>query len=78
MKSLTTAQVAERFGVAQVTVNVWCMRGKFPHAVREETPRGPVWKIPEGDLENFEPPKMGRPPKAKTEETVKKSGRKAA
>jgi Helix-turn-helix domain len=64
MKKLTTAQVAKRLGVAQVTVNVWCIKGRFPHAVREETPRGPVWMIPEGDLKGFERPKLGRPRKA--------------
>ncbi len=65
MKRLTTSEVAERLGVAQVTVNVWCLQGKFPKAAREETPRGPVWTIPESDLTNFVKPTAGRPPKAK-------------
>jgi hypothetical protein len=26
-----------------------------------ETPQGGYWLIPESDLDNFEPPKMGRP-----------------
>ncbi len=65
MKKMTTAQVAERFGVAQVTVNVWCLQGKFPNATREETLRGPVWVIPESDLKEFKPPKAGRPAKPK-------------
>ena len=63
MKRLTTAEVAQRLGVAQVTVNVWCIQNRFPNASREETPRGPVWLIPENDLKGFEPPKMGRPRK---------------
>jgi hypothetical protein len=58
---LTTAQAAERLKVAQPTVKLWCRQGKFPNAQLEETPRGPVWQIPESDLKNFEPPKMGRP-----------------
>jgi hypothetical protein len=63
MKRLTTADVADRLNVAQVTVNVWCLRGKFPNAAREETPRGPVWTIPETDLVGFVKPTPGRPPK---------------
>ncbi len=66
MKRLTTSEVADRLGVAQVTVNVWCLQGKFPHAEREETGRGPMWTIPESDLNGFVKPKAGRPPKAKT------------
>ncbi|MDQ5837220.1 MAG: helix-turn-helix domain-containing protein [Acidobacteriota bacterium] len=58
---LTTAQVAERLNVAQPTVKLWCRQGRFPNAKLEETPRGPVWQIPESDLADFEPPKMGRP-----------------
>jgi hypothetical protein len=62
---LTTSQAAERLGVAQPTVKAWCRRGLFPNAEIEETPRGPLWLIPEGDIVNFTPPKMGRPLKAK-------------
>ncbi len=65
MKRLTTAEVAKQLGVAQVTVSVWCNQGRFPNAVREETPRGPVWMIPERDLKSFKQPKPGRPPKVK-------------
>ncbi len=78
MKMLTTSEVAERLGVAQVTVNVWCLKGKFPHAVREETGRGPLWTIPENDLTNFVQPKAGRPPKAKIEASKKAPGKKQA
>jgi hypothetical protein len=76
MKRLTTAEVGQRLGVAQVTVSVWCNQGKFPNAVREETPRGPVWMIPEGDLKGFERPKAGRPPKAQQMAKAKRRGRK--
>ena len=47
-------------GVAQVTVNVWCLRVLFPNAKREETARGPVWSIPDSDLAGFAKPKRGR------------------
>ena len=81
MKRLTTSEVAKRLGVAQVTVNVWCLQDKFPHATKEETPRGPVWTIPESDLEGFVPPRAGRPPKPKTggaDKSVKVKGKKGS
>jgi len=74
--SLTAAQVAERLGVSSVTVRVWCKRGLFPRAELKETFLGVGWLIPEGDLENFDPPKMGRPPKAKAEADLKASRKK--
>jgi hypothetical protein len=77
MKRLTTAEVGQRLGVAQVTVSVWCNQGKFPNAVREETPRGPVWMVPVGDLKGFERPKVGRPPKEQLALGAKRRGAKA-
>ena len=83
MRTLTTAEAAERLGVAQVTVNVWCLRGLFPNAVRQETARGPVWTIPENDVAGFVKPKRGRVPKPKPKangsapsKRAKKGGRK--
>lgn len=64
MNKLTTSEVAKRLGVGKSTVNLWCNQGRFPHAESIEESRGPVWLIPEGDLENFVKPKPGRPPKA--------------
>lgn len=53
-------------GVSPITARLWCRRGLFPNAYELQTPRGPVWMIPQNDLEGFEPPKKtGRPPKAK-------------
>jgi excisionase family DNA binding protein len=77
---LTTAEVAARLGVSQPTVKLWCRQGKFPGAELDaSSPRGPVWLIPESDLRDFAPPKMGRPPKAKPEaQPAKRRGRKAA
>lgn len=64
MRDLTTREVSERFGVLDATVRLWRRRGFFPNAYEMETPRGPVWMIPEGDLEGFAPPKKtGRPKK---------------
>jgi excisionase family DNA binding protein len=74
---LTTAQAAERLGVGKSTVNLWCRQGRFPNARSEETHRGPVWLIPESDLKDFEPPKMGRPTKAPADKPALKLRKKA-
>jgi uncharacterized protein YjcR len=74
-QELTTAQVAEKFGVSPITARLWCRRGLFPNAHEQQTARGPVWMIPESDLLAFDPPKKtGRPPKAK--EATKKAAKK--
>jgi hypothetical protein len=75
MKRLTTAEVARRLGVAQVTVNVWCLQGRFTDAVCEQTPRGPVWVISERDLKEFKRPKRGRPVKVQPAKGQKKKKR---
>lgn len=73
-EELTTRQVAERYNVTGAAVRLWCQRGLFPNARTMETPRGPVWMIPENDLKGFEPPKpTGRPPKPKEEKEEKES-----
>ena len=62
-KKLTVREVAERLGAGESSVRMWCIQGKFPSAEVLETPRGPVWFIPETDLEGFEKRERGRPPK---------------
>jgi excisionase family DNA binding protein len=59
---LTTSEVARRLEVSQPTVKLWCRQGRFPHAILEQTGRGPLWQIPVSDLNGFEKPKAGRPP----------------
>ena len=44
-----------------VTARAWLGKNLFPNAKLEETISGRVWLLPESDLENFEPPKTGRP-----------------
>lgn len=61
---LTVREVAERLGAAIPTVTLWCRDRRFPNARQEDTPRGPVWYIPETDLEGVEMRGRGRPPKA--------------
>jgi len=67
MKKLTTSEVAKRLGVGKSTVNLWCNQGRFPNAESVEESRGPVWLIPESDLEGFTLPTRGRPSKSKEE-----------
>ncbi len=74
---LTAAQVAERLDVGRSTVNLWCRQGRFPSARVERSPVGSYWLIPESDLKGFQPPKRGRTPKAKPEQSNgKKRGKK--
>ncbi|HEY9286168.1 MAG TPA: helix-turn-helix domain-containing protein [Pyrinomonadaceae bacterium] len=72
MADLTSSQASARLGVAHSTVRQWCNKGLFPNARLEETLIGSVWVIPETDLDNFTPPKMGRPSK----KAGKKGGKK--
>ena len=58
---VTTRELAERLGVAQVTVKSWCQRGLLAGAVKAGSGRRAMWLIPEAALEEFEPP--GRRPK---------------
>ena len=61
-KEITTSELAERYGVGHSTARGWCTAGLFPNARQEETPRGAVWMIPEGDLQGFTPPRRGPKP----------------
>ena len=73
---LTTTEVAQRLNVSQPTVKLWCRQGRFPHAVLEQTGRGPLWQIPESDLKNFALPKAGRPSKSASKNGTKKGSKK--
>jgi predicted site-specific integrase-resolvase len=71
---LSTANVANRLKADETTVRLWCRQGYFPNA--RQIGRG--WIIPESDVTNFTPPKMGRPPKPKEERkgSKKRGGKK--
>ena len=77
MEMVTTKRAQEilearGFPVSYPTIAQWVREGRFVGAVREETERGPVWRIPIESVRKFEPPKMGRPPKPKVETPSKK------
>jgi hypothetical protein len=76
---LTVREVAEQLGAAIPTVTLWCRSGRLPNARQIETPRGPVWYIPESDIESIEVRGRGRPPKPEpsSKSTPKASNRKA-
>ncbi len=66
MKMVTTRQALELLkgegvSVSYPTVAQWVREGRFKGAEREETERGPVWRIPLESVKSFEPPKLGRP-----------------
>ncbi len=71
---LTTREVAERIDANPGTVRMWCINGTFPNAEQQETPRGPIWLIPETDLQEFKRRGPGRPPKKAAEETDQVEG----
>ncbi len=78
MKMITTKKVQELLGergieVSYPTIAQWVREGRFSGAVRDETERGPVWRIPLESVKSFEPPKMGRPSKPDTERAIRKS-----
>lgn len=63
---LTVRQVSERTGAAVSTVTLYCREGRFPNAYQMETPRGPVWYVPESDLKGVEIRPPGRPAQKKS------------
>jgi excisionase family DNA binding protein len=48
---LTTAQVAQYYGVSPCTVRRWIQAGRFPHAYQLDNRRR-EYRVPEGDLED--------------------------
>jgi excisionase family DNA binding protein len=60
---LSVSDVADKLKVDETTVRLWCRQGRFPNA--RQIGRG--WIIPVSDVEGFQRPEMGRPPKAKAE-----------
>src|SRR5215471_6867273 len=66
VRMLTTREVAEKIDANPGTVRMWCINGTFPNAEQQETPRGPIWLIPETDLQGFKRRSPGRPSKQAT------------
>jgi hypothetical protein len=64
-KMLTVSEVAERLKASERNVRNWVRQNLFPRAELKESPRGPYWEIPEGDLKGFQKPVRGRPQKPK-------------
>ena len=64
---LTTAEVAERLGVAQTTVREWCQKRLLVGAVKAGTGRRATWLIPLDALAKFTPPRGPRPRKKRAQ-----------
>jgi hypothetical protein len=62
---LTVSEVADRLGESERNIRNWAKQKLFRGAELKDSPRGPYWEIPEVDLEGFEKPTRGRPPKKK-------------
>lgn len=69
VRMLTTREVAEKIDANPGTVRMWCINGTFPNAEQQDTPRGPIWLVPESDLQGFKRRSPGRPSKNATKET---------
>src|SRR5690349_16730555 len=67
-KMLTTKEVAEKIGVKYPTVMLWIRENKLAGAVKETSPRGDYWLVPESSLAGIVKRGQGRPKKA-TDET---------
>lgn len=68
-KMLTAKEVARRLGAGESSIRKWAKEGRFAGAKLEESPIGPYWLIPERSLDGFVVPGIGRPPKAKREDS---------
>ena len=58
---LTVKEVSAKTGIGVSTVSLYCRQEKFPNAVKEVTPRGDYWLIPETDLVLVPKRERGRP-----------------
>lgn len=64
MRNLTAKEIAALYRVEKRVAQGWIQRGYFPQAFKEYHEfLGSIWKVPETDLNGFEPPKPGRPKK---------------
>ncbi len=80
---IDTAGALERlkgrgFEVTYPTLARWLQKGLIEGAEQEDTPRGPVWKMPLASVERFEPPKKGRPVKPKGVRSSKRARKRDA
>ena len=71
-KMLSPKQYAEDIGRPYTTVMTWLQSGQLPTAVKNQTPTGHYWEIPEG----AKPPELKPGPKPKAQKASKKKGSK--
>lgn len=71
-KGLTVKELADYFGVSIATAKSWIRGGLFPNSKLEDTPRGPVRRIPRSDVRAFKRPAMGRPSETAKPQTTKR------
>ena len=76
-KGLTVKELADHFQVSVATVKAWIRADLFPNSVLEDTPRGPIRRIPRSDVRAFKRPTMGRPAeKGKAGQVTKRKAKK--
>lgn len=67
---LTTKEVAERIGVKYPTVMLWLRENKLAGAVKETSPRGDYWLIPESSILGIVRRGQGRPKKIASDDVI--------
>ncbi len=74
---ITTTQFATETGLPYTTVVRWAQNGVIPGVEKEETPRGPVWWIPQAALDRLEDwrPRRGRPARPPKKAPARKKAR---
>jgi excisionase family DNA binding protein len=77
-KMLTTKEVAERIGVKYPTVMLWIRENKLAGVIKETSPRGDYWLIPESSLTGIVKRGQGRPKKATTTPETKPAKKRGA
>jgi hypothetical protein len=81
-KMYTIKEASEIIGASPSSIRVWLNKeneraSRFPNAVKQDSPIGPFWLIPESDLKGYEGRKLGRPFKPDSELKHPRRSRKA-
>jgi hypothetical protein len=82
-KMYTIKEAAEIIGASPSSIRVWLTKdservSRFPNAVKQDSPIGSFWLIPEIDLKGYESRKLGRPFKPDSELKAKRRKVKSA
>ena len=71
-KMYTIKQASEIIGASASSIRVWLTKDderarRFPNAIKQDSPIGSYWLIPESDVQGYAGRKLGRPYKPDNE-----------